>query len=136
MPDLALYRFIGDKTLLHLAGKDIELIRFGQKVELSDADMAIVGPRVPLLTQDEFASCNFTDAELAAYPTANDAAAAPATFLAKKNKALEIFLTRLTQAYGPKPVQPTPAPAPAVAAPDADTQDQHAPETHTPEEPK
>lgn len=129
---MALYRFIGDKTLLHLAGKDIELIRFGQKVELSDADMAIVGPRVPLLTQDEFASCNFTDAELAAYPTANDAAAAPASFLAKKQKALDIFLTKFTEAYAPKPVQP---PTVTVAS-EQEPQDRHAPETHAPEEQK
>ena len=57
------YRFVGTEMVIG----DIHLTKFGEVVELTDAERAACGPNVPLVHDDLFDEVGFTDQELSLY---------------------------------------------------------------------
>lgn len=125
---MATYRFIGDVALVHIDGRDISLTEFGQTVDLADDQAKLeVSQRVPLLSEAEWKKIGITDAELDSYPTNIEQRLAPAAFLIKKQKALDLFVAKVIALFQPvpvvAPVAPAPTPAPVEQVAPESTQD-------------
>ena|SRR5579875_3264565 len=107
-----LYRFIGDVARLRIDGQHIDLTYFGQEVDMTeDQARGGLGSPVVAIPDSEFQALGFTPDELEKYSTSVDQRSAPATFLAKKQRALELFTRELLAGRQHGPAKQTSIPA-------------------------
>ena len=94
-----IYRNIGESTLQDATGATITLNQLGQKVDLSDDQIAQYranerdsSPRPALLSEKEFESIGFTDQEISDFPSLASQVSAPEDMQGKLTKARELFI--------------------------------------------